>query len=146
MLDLSADYVRKRMSKRVTLEVENRIRPESLLPVNVPLFAWVVENLLKNALDAIHGDTGKIIIRAGETSKEFQIDVEDTGKGIPRQHFEEVFKPGFTTKKRGWGLGLSLTRRIVQDYHGGKIFVLNSELNKGTVFRIVLPKLKRKIS
>ena len=139
LLETSADYIRKRLPRRVTLQIENRIPASGMLPVNEPLFSWVVENLLKNALDAIQGE-GNIVIRAKETSNDFLIDIQDSGKGISRQYFEEVFKPGFTTKKRGWGLGLSLTRRIIQDYHKGKIFVQYSEVGKGTTFRILLHK------
>ena len=139
LLESSADYIRKRLPRRVTLEIENRIPESALLPVNEPLFAWVIENLLKNALDAIQGE-GNILIRTKETTHDYFIDITDNGKGILRQNFEEIFKPGFTTKKRGWGLGLSLTRRIIQDYHKGRIFVQYSELGKGTTFRIQLHK------
>jgi signal transduction histidine kinase len=103
-----------------------------------PLFDWVLENLIKNALDALEGK-GRIIIAAGVTAAELYIDVTDTGKGISKSHVKDVFKPGFTTKKRGWGLGLSLSKRIIEQYHKGKLFVKWSEAGKGTTFRILLP-------
>jgi signal transduction histidine kinase len=108
------------------------------------LFDWVIENLLKNALDAIQTKQGHISIEAGEKGGDFYIDVTDTGKGIPKGSWNKVFQPGFTTKKRGWGLGLSLTRRIVEHYHQGKIFVKQSEVDQGTTFRILLPKEEAK--
>ncbi len=138
LLDRAAEYLRKRMPRKVQLEVQNDIPPERNLAVNEALFEWVIENLLKNALDAIPGK-GKITIQASERGRHFQIDISDTGKGIPKHQWKTVFKPGFTTKKRGWGLGLSLTRRVVENYHGGKIYVLHSEVGKGTTFRIQLP-------
>ncbi|MDB4285920.1 HAMP domain-containing histidine kinase [bacterium] len=142
VLDRSAAYIQKRMTRTglIKLEVNNHVSPESLLHVNPQLFNWVIENLLKNALDAIQSKQGKIIINATESGTQYTIDVIDTGKGIPKGNFKKVFEPGFTTKKRGWGLGLSLTKRIVENYHQGKIFVQSSELGEGTTFRITLPK------
>ena len=140
VLNNSAEYIRKRMSKRVTLNIENKIHVDSKFAISQPLFEWVIENLLKNALDAMPGTEGTITIQASESSREYLIDITDTGKGIPKGSFEKVFKPGYTTKKRGWGLGLSLTRRIVENYHKGKIYVKWSEQGKGTTFRIQLPK------
>ncbi|MEM7660126.1 MAG: HAMP domain-containing sensor histidine kinase [Bacteroidota bacterium] len=142
LLDRSAEYIKKRMTQRgsVQLLVDNQIPLESEFQVNPQLFDWVVENLLKNALDAIQGGEGTIKLEAGEKGNDFFIDVSDTGKGIPKSHFKKVFEPGFTTKKRGWGLGLSLTKRIVENYHEGKISVKSSEVGKGTTFRILLPK------
>ena len=142
VLDKSAEYIRKRMTQRgsIKLFVNNDIPLDSKLSINPQLFAWVIENLLKNALDAIQSKEGSITINAGEKGNKFYIDVSDTGKGIPKSHFNKVFEPGFTTKKRGWGLGLSLTRRIVENYHKGKIFVKSSEVDKGTVFRVLLPE------
>lgn len=144
VLDRSADYLKKRMTVRgsITLDVNNQIPLESQLQISPQLFDWVIENLLKNALDAIQSQSkeGKIILDAGEKGGQYYIDVSDTGKGIAKSQFKKVFEPGFTTKKRGWGLGLSLTKRIVEEYHQGKIFVRSSELGKGTTFRILLPK------
>lgn len=142
ILDRSADYLKKRMTKTgsIQLHVRNELPADSNLMVNPQLFDWVIENLLKNALDAIQSKEGSITIHAGEHSRKYFIDVIDTGKGIAKGHFNKVFEPGFTTKKRGWGLGLSLTKRIVENYHEGKIFVKTSEIGKGTTFRIYLPK------
>lgn len=138
LLGRSADYLRKRMPKKVTLQLQNDVAAGSTINVNEALFEWVIENLLKNALDAIK-DQGQISIHAIQRGREYVIDISDTGKGIPKSQFKEVFKPGFTTKKRGWGLGLSLSKRVVENYHKGRIFVLNSELGKGTTFRVILP-------
>ena len=115
--------------------------PESpvWVKLNVPLFEWVMENLYKNAIDAMDGQ-GTITVTLSETPQKAVIDVADTGKGIPKSKFKAVFTPGYTTKKRGWGLGLSLARRIVEDYHKGRIYVKRSEQNRGTVFRIELKK------
>lgn len=142
VLEQSANYLKKRMTRKgnVTMEVINELAPESKLHINPPLINWVIENLLKNALDAIQSQKGKITLHAQEGPKSFTIDIVDSGKGIPKNNFKKVFQPGFTTKKRGWGLGLSLTKRIVEDYHKGKIFVKSSEIGKGTTFRIILPK------
>jgi len=133
-------YMKKRMPRRVELNIVNDLPQDTIVNMNRPLFEWVIENLWKNALDAIEGATGSISITVTHTLKNIYVDVEDTGKGIPKHLQKRVFKPGFTTKKRGWGLGLSLTRRIVENYHNGKIFVKESHLGKGTVFRIILPK------
>ncbi|MDW3649756.1 MAG: HAMP domain-containing sensor histidine kinase [Bacteroidia bacterium] len=142
VLDRSSGYLKKRMTQRgkIKLYVNNDIPLDSTLHVNPQLFDWVIENLLKNALDAMQAKGGEITLNAGEQGKYFYIDVIDTGKGIPKGNFKKVFEPGFTTKKRGWGLGLSLTKRIVENYHKGKIFVKTSELEKGTTFRVLLPK------
>lgn len=107
--------------------------------ISGPLFDWVIENLLKNALDAMEGK-GSITIAIADLEKEIVIDVTDTGKGIASRNLQKVFKPGFTTKKRGWGLGLSLSKRVIEQYHKGQLFVRHSELGKGTTFRIVLKK------
>ncbi|WP_121355747.1 sensor histidine kinase [Flavisolibacter nicotianae] len=132
------DYVRKRASGKVSFDIhahEQNIRAR----ISPPLFDWVIENLLKNALDAMEG-RGRIKVDISDTTKEVIIDVADTGKGISRRNLGKVFKPGFTTKKRGWGLGLSLSKRIIDQYHRGALTVKNSELGKGTIFRIVLKK------
>ncbi len=142
LLQRSADYLRKRMTQRgsVELTVNSHLPASSMLKANPLLIDWVIENLLKNALDALHGSEGKILLEAGERGGFYYIDVTDTGKGIPKANFKKVFEPGFTTKRRGWGLGLSLSRRIVEDYHMGKIFVKYSEVDKGTTFRVLLPR------
>jgi signal transduction histidine kinase len=117
--------------------LENKVEDNVKVPINTPLFAWVIENLCRNAMDAMEG-AGIITVRLSREMDKVLIDVEDTGKGIPSGKFETVFQPGYTSKKRGWGLGLSLTRRIVEHYHGGRIWVLRSELGQGTTFRITL--------
>ena len=108
--------------------------------ISLSLFEWVMENLTKNAVDAMEG-AGRIDITTGEDSKKVWIDISDTGRGIPRKNFKRVFHPGFTTKKRGWGLGLTLVKRIIEEYHGGRIYVLRSEPGAGTTFRIELPRV-----
>jgi signal transduction histidine kinase len=133
------DYIKKRASGKVQFALHTG--GESLVPgmISPPLFDWVIENLLKNALDAMDGK-GSIDVTIADEVSHVLIDVKDTGKGISKKNIENVFKPGFTTKKRGWGLGLTLTKRIVEQYHRGKIFVKQSEPGKGTTFRIVLNK------
>ena len=133
------DYMRRRATGKIGFFVETHGREQVLARVSPPLFDWVIENLLKNALDAMEG-RGKITVDIREERKQIHIDVTDTGKGISKQHVSEVFKPGFTTKKRGWGLGLSLSRRIIKQYHKGEIFVRWSELGKGTTFRVSVGK------
>ena len=133
-----AEYMDRRTSSKVKIGVS---LPNEPVVVNMmsSLFEWVIENLCKNAVDAMDGH-GTIDISVGVSAKIVFIEVKDNGKGIPKSHFKTVFSPGFTTKKRGWGLGLSLARRIVEDYHRGRIFVKSSELGKGTTFRIEIPK------
>ncbi len=133
----AAAYIRRRASEKVVMRVK---RPEDplIVPLNTPLFAWVIENLCKNAIDAMSG-SGSITIVITQTAKKAIVTVTDTGKGIPRNHFKTVFRPGFTTKKRGWGLGLSLAKRIIEQYHNGSIFVKQSEIGGGTTFCISLP-------
>ena len=132
-------YIKRRATDKVIFSINTN--GENLIPaqINGPLFDWVIENLLKNALDAMEGK-GSISIDIKNEAAQVQIDVTDTGKGITQQNINKVFKPGFTTKKRGWGLGLSLSKRIIEQYHKGQLFVKNSELNKGTTFRILLKK------
>lgn len=132
------DYIRRRSSEHVSIQVRQPERP-IMVRMCSPLFEWVIENLCKNAIDAMNGE-GSITIHVAQTAERVYIDVEDTGKGIAKGHFQSVFSPGFTTKKRGWGLGLSLAKRIVESYHKGRIFVKHSELGKGTTFRIELRK------
>ncbi|MGB0839696.1 MAG: sensor histidine kinase [Chitinophagales bacterium] len=135
----TVDYVRIRASSRIKVSYETEGSKESFVHFNPLLFDWVIENLLKNALDAMGGE-GAIDVRLKDEIKRVVIDISDTGKGIPSSNMKTVFEPGFSTKKRGWGLGLSLSKRIVENYHNGKIFVLKSEIGKGTTFRVILPK------
>ena len=132
------DYISRRTSEHVAITLHQPERPV-MVRMCSPLFEWVIENLCKNAIDAMNGE-GKIDIHVAQTDERVYIDVEDTGKGIQKSHFSDVFSPGFTTKKRGWGLGLSLAKRIIESYHKGRIYVKHSELNKGTTFRIELRK------
>ena len=132
-------YIRARTSQKVTFTVIPDPSHVFLVPLNVHLFEWVIENLCKNAVDAMEG-TGKVTIEISETDSQVILDVCDTGKGIPKSKFKTIFHPGFTSKQRGWGLGLTLSRRIVQNYHSGKIFVKSSSPGKGTTFRIILNK------
>jgi len=129
-------YMSKRAGGNIHFTVEALERP-LFIHISAPLFDWVIENLLKNALDAMDGH-GSISIKIQHKDKQALIDVSDTGKGIAFANYKKVFAPGFTTKKRGWGLGLALTKRIVEEYHHGEIFVKSSEIGKGTTFRIVL--------
>lgn len=131
------DYLRSRISPKVHMKVE-ALTPRIVAQVNPPLFEWVIENLCKNAVDAMNGAGDiHIFILKGNEGKVF-IDISDTGKGIPKSRIKQVFNPGFTTKKRGWGLGLTLAKRIIEKYHQGRIFVKSSEENAGTTFRISL--------
>ncbi len=127
-------YLRTRLSKKVDIQLN--MEDEVFCHINISLFEWVIENLCKNAVDAMDGE-GKINISLLSRGKEIRIDVADSGKGMTKKNMRKIFNPGFTTKKRGWGLGLSLAQRIVEDYHKGKIFVRKTEVGKGTVFRIV---------
>jgi hypothetical protein len=133
------EYVQKRASGRVKFTMETHGADELPVPLSGPLFDWVIENLLKNALDAMEGK-GTIAIDIHQAAQAVTIDVTDSGKGISKANVGKVFKPGFTTKKRGWGLGLSLSKRIVEQYHKGSLFVKQSEIGKGTTFRIILKK------
>ena len=132
-----AEYIGRRIPKSVKLEVNLRDK-DALIPISAPLVEWVVEVLCKNAADAMPG-VGQIGISGGKMADRYVIDVADTGKGIERKHHKTVFRPGFTTKQRGWGLGLSLAKRIIEEYHHGRIYVLRSAPGEGTVFRIELP-------
>lgn len=136
VVEKSMQYMKTRVSSLVNIHI-NIAKPGNWAKINVPLFDWVLENLSKNAIDAMNGK-GELNINISHDAKFVYIDIHDTGKGIPKSKFNTVFKPGFTTKKRGWGLGLSLVKRIVEGYHKGKIFVRNSEAGKGTTFRIML--------
>lgn len=139
-LEKARDYMEKRAPRKVVFDFPKIDgNPELPVKVNSHLFQWVIENLLRNALDAMDG-TGKISAKVEEEKDFISIDIGDTGKGIPASKLKTVFEPGFTTKKRGWGLGLSLAKRIIQSYHSGRIFVKQSVLNEGTTFTIKLPK------
>ena len=133
-----ADYISLRSSDKIKI-VCNFPSTPVMISMSAPLFEWVIENLCKNAIDAMSG-RGQILLTVHEITGLVIIEVSDTGKGIAKNHFKSVFAPGFTTKKRGWGLGLSLAKRIVEKYHRGKIYVKSSEIGKGTTFRIELRK------
>ncbi len=137
VLDNTLAYMRRRVSSKVVITSVYQSNTPISLPMCVPLFEWVVENLCKNAVDAMEG-RGSIDVNVSMLERQVCLDFTDTGKGIPKSKFKTVFSPGFTTKQRGWGLGLSLVKRIVEDYHHGSIFVKHSELGKGTTFRILL--------
>lgn len=134
----SFSYMRTRAPRKVNITAPENNNKELLVSLNKPLFDWVLENLLRNALDAMEGRgeiSGKII----NSDSVFILEISDTGKGIPGNKMKTIFEPGYSTKKRGWGLGLSLTKRIIENYHSGKIFVLKSKINEGSTFRIELP-------
>lgn len=138
VIENGIDYIKKRFSKEVSIKLVSQ-KSEILIPLNISLFDWVIENLCKNAVDSIEG-AGNISIVINEHAGMVHVDVSDDGKGMARGLFRTVFKPGFTTKNKGWGLGLSLSKRIIEMYHGGKIFVLGSEHHVKTTIRIVLYK------
>ena len=132
-------YLKRRFSNNkfeFDIKIPNR---EIVVPLDAALFSWVLENLTKNALDAME-DHGKLTVEMTEDAEYVHIDISDTGKGLQRSAYKQIFQPGYTSKKRGWGLGLSLARRIIEDYHKGKIFVKNSVVVQGTTFRIALKK------
>ncbi len=134
------DYMQTRISSKV--KISTHVPEKSVLVlINDSLFAWVIENLTKNAVDAMEGQ-GEITFQVEERGKTVRIDVTDSGKGIPKSKYKTVFNPGYTTKERGWGLGLSLVKRIIESYHGGRIFVKSSEIGKGTTFRIEFRRYK----
>jgi len=138
VLESSIEYLKKRTSDKVEFSLVAKEVDTAVVPLNKELFSWVIENLSKNAVDAMEGK-GKLKFLVSRKANQFIIDISDTGKGIARNQFKTIFKPGFTSKKRGWGLGLSLSKRIIENYHRGKIFVVSSEVGSGTVFRIILP-------
>lgn len=137
VLDHVIEYMDRRTSKKIQLK---KVFPadDIIIRLNASLFEWVIENLCKNAVDAMGGESGTITLRVETVGERVIVEVSDTGKGIKKKDMRNVFRPGFTTKSRGWGLGLSLAKRIVEEYHNGKIFVKSSELGKGTTFRIEL--------
>lgn len=134
------DYIDRRTSHNVVIRCQLPDH-DVMVNINAALFEWVIENLCKNAVDAMNGGPGTISIAVMETGQKVAIDVVDTGKGISKKNIKNVFRPGFTTKKRGWGLGLSLAKRIIEEYHKGRIFVKSSEVGVGTTFRIELWKM-----
>lgn len=133
------DYLQSRSSQQIYFSFSSSDTEIKTL-LNEELFGWVIENLIKNAIDAMLGK-GEVSLVIENSAKNIRILISDTGKGMPKKLFSQIFKPGFTTKKRGWGLGLSLSNRIVEEYHKGKIFVQKSELGKGTTFEILVPKI-----
>jgi len=139
VLENSVKYIKSRVPNSIDIKTDFSKHEKIFVPLNQELFEWVVENICKNAVDAI-GQSGKIIVTAEIHNENIYIDIKDSGKGIPKSQFKTVFNPGFTTKNRGWGLGLSLVKRIVEQYHKGKVYVKQSEINVGTTFRIVLKK------
>jgi len=134
------EYMRKRTNAKVQFSFETNGHEQVEAKISPPLFDWVIENLLKNALDAMEGK-GHIDVQIRDEEEKVVIDVQDTGKGISAANIRRVFDPGFTTKKRGWGLGLTLSKRIMESYHRGELFVKQSDIGKGTTFRIVMPKI-----
>ncbi|HEY4874579.1 MAG TPA: HAMP domain-containing sensor histidine kinase [Puia sp.] len=139
-ITIMMEYIKKRSTGKVQFGINTHGAEQVFAKISEPLFDWVIENLLKNALDAMEGK-GQIYIDIKQNEKEIFIDVADTGKGIAVANLRKVFKPGFTTKKRGWGLGLSLSKRIIEQYHNGSLTVKDSEIGKGTTFRIELKKV-----
>jgi signal transduction histidine kinase len=138
-LNSTINYLKTRSSNKVIFKTSFSENNVIETPLNAALFSWVIENLCKNAIDAM-GNNGLITIDLHEKENQIFIDVTDTGKGVPKSQFKTIFQPGFSTKKRGWGLGLSLAKRIIENYHSGKIFIKWSEIGKGTTFRIILNK------
>jgi len=133
-------YLKARSGRKINFEFRTpEIQGPVFVPLNIPLYEWVIENLIRNAIDAMAGQ-GDIGVCVQEKGGQVHIEVSDTGKGIKSTQWKTIFRPGFTTKRRGWGLGLSLARRIIVDYHGGRIFIVKSEKDKGTTFRVILNK------
>lgn len=130
------DYMQKRAPAKVNISLDE-INGDIPVHISGPLFDWVIENLMRNALDAMEGK-GEIAVKVNDTGQQVYVDISDTGKGIPRHQLKKIFKPGFSTKKRGWGLGLSLSKRIIEKYHNGSLLVKDSEVGQGTTFRIIL--------
>ena len=133
------EYIEYRSYKQISFKFISDEK-ELFCNINEELYEWVIENLIKNAIDAILGK-GELILSVASDNNKIIINISDTGKGMVKSQFRKIFNPGFTTKKRGWGLGLSLSKRIIEDYHTGKILVKNSEINKGTTFQIILDKV-----
>ena len=140
VLSNTVEYMRRRTPQfGGRIELRSEVEPDLVAPLNAELFEWVIENLLKNAMDALEGNGGEIVAKASRAGQLVQIDISDTGKGIDRREWKNVFRPGYSTKKRGWGLGLSLAKRIVEDYHGGSLNLAQSRLGLGSTFRIEIP-------
>ena len=139
ILSNAVGYMKTRSSKQVKFNMQFIDTEEIIVPINQSLFEWVIENLCKNSIDAMDG-VGQIDISVTDQMQVVYVDITDTGKGVPKSKFKTVFQPGYTTKKRGWGLGLSLVKRIIETYHAGKVFIKQSEPNAGTTFRIVIKK------
>jgi signal transduction histidine kinase len=140
ILRQTIEYLRLRSSSKILFSLESEGKESIRVQLNAALFSWVIENICKNAIDATVGE-GKISLRVTDLAESVIIDIADTGKGMPKSAFKKIFRPGFTTKERGWGLGLSLAKRIIEEYHNGKIFVRYSEQGKGTCIRIILKKI-----
>lgn len=139
VINQTIEYLKSRTSSKINIIADYDPSGEIFIPVNAALFSWVIENICKNAVDATEGN-GEIKIWLSDSQEHIIIDITDNGKGISKSSFKKIFKPGYTTKERGWGLGLSLAKRIIEDYHNGKIFVKYSEPGKGTCIRIVMKK------
>ncbi|MDL2262663.1 ATP-binding protein, partial [Bacteroidales bacterium OttesenSCG-928-I21] len=139
LINNSIDYISYRIPKTIKINKKYLENKELFIPLNTDLFEWVIENICKNAVDAV-GEAGNITVWVQENQNTVYIDISDTGKGIPKANQKTIFSPGYTTKNRGWGLGLSLVKRIVEQYHEGKVFVKHSEIGQGTTFRIILNK------
>lgn len=139
VVNQTIDYLRSRTSSKINIITDYDASGEILIPLNAALFSWVIENICKNAVDATEG-SGEIKIWLFGSQEQAIVDITDNGKGIPKSAFKKIFKPGYTTKERGWGLGLSLAKRIIEEYHHGKIYVRYSEPGKGTCIRILLKK------
>lgn len=131
-------YLQKRISTKVSFSFVNELAPNTTIKLNKYLFEWVIENICKNAVDAMEGVGALKVVMKETKNNQIAIDISDTGKGIAKKNVSKVFNPGFSTKKRGWGLGLTLAKRIIENYHDGKLLVKSSEVNKGTTFRILL--------
>lgn len=138
LLEKSFNYMKRRAGAKVQVTFDDRLPAGTKAKLSPPLFDWVIENLMKNGLDAMDGK-GDIILRAFKKDSKIFLEVQDSGKGIPKSDFQTIFQPGYSTKKRGWGLGLSLSKRIIEEFQKGKISVAQSTVGKGTTFRIVLP-------
>ena len=139
IISRTIDYLKLRTSSKVHFRMDFNVSKVVTIPLNSALFEWVIENVVKNAIDAMEG-SGELIVIVTETEKTAIVDILDTGRGIPKSSFKKIFNPGYTTRKRGWGLGLSLAKRIIEEYHNGRIFVRNSELGIGSCMRIIMNK------